>query len=392
MQKIFLHVFMMIFLNQLFAQEQQIFNAEEAGTSTSQTEKYVPLLEGQKVAVVANHASMINGVSLIDSLINMGVDIKRIFTPEHGFRGTADAGAKVNGEMDEKTGIEVTSLYGNAKKPTKEMLQDIDLILFDLQDVGVRFYTYVSTLAYVMEAAAENGVPVVVLDRPNPNGFYIDGPVLKDTNRSFVGMHPIPVVYGMTIGEYALMTNGEGWLENGVRCDLTVIPLSNYDRNAIYSLPIKPSPNLPDWKSVYLYPSLCFFEGTVVSVGRGTDFPFQIYGHPDLKGSYSFVPKSREGASSPVFEGRLCHGENLVEYAANHSSNPKRLNLEWIMDAYRQLNDKDFFTRYFRLLAGNDELQRQIEQGLSEQEIRLTWEKDLADFKKIRAKYLIYNR
>ncbi|MBO7083553.1 MAG: DUF1343 domain-containing protein, partial [Bacteroidales bacterium] len=244
------------------------------------TDCYLSMLEGKAVGVVANQTSIVGETHLVDTLLASGVNVKRIFTPEHGFRGAADAGAKVTGGKDEKTGIEIASLYGKTKKPTIEMLKDIDLMLFDLQDVGVRFYTYISTLTYVMEACAENHIPVVVLDRPNPNGFYIDGPVLKDENKSFVGMHPVPVVYGMTIGEYGKMVNGEGWLKDGIRCDLTVIPVPSYDRNAIYELPVKPSPNLPNWESVYLYPSLCFFEGTIVSVGRGTEKPFQIFGHP----------------------------------------------------------------------------------------------------------------
>ena len=270
------------------------------------------------------------------------------------------------------------------------MLQDIDVILFDLQDVGVRFYTYISTMTYVMEAAAENDLPVIVLDRPNPNGFYVDGPVLKPENQSFVGMHQVPAVYGMTIGEYAWMVNDEGWLKNGVNCDLTVITIKDYNRNAIYELPVKPSPNLPNWESVYLYPTLCFFEGTIVSVGRGTETPFQIYGHPDMRGGYTFTPKSTSGASKPLLEGQRCRGENLVEYAHFYSTNKNCLHLEWIIEAYQQLKDKGFFKDYFRLLSGDNQLQRDIENGKTADEIRASWKDELENFKAIRAKYLLY--
>ena len=357
-----------------------------------ETASYLPLLEGKNVGVVANQTSIIGEVHLVDSLISLGVNVKRIFTPEHGFRGTADAGAKVIGGKDEKTGIEIASLYGKTKKPTPEMLEDIDVMLFDLQDVGVRFYTYISTLTYVMEACAESHIPVVILDRPNPNGFYIDGPVLKDGNKSFVGMHPVPVVYGMTIGEYGLMVNGEGWLKNGIRCELTVIPVPGYDRNAIYELPVKPSPNLPNWESIYLYPSLCFFEGTIVSVGRGTDKPFQIFGHPALRGDYEFTPHSTEGASKPLFEGEKCRGLDLTEFAHGYANNPAQLHLEWLIDAYQQLHEKKhlFFKKYFNNLAGDNILLQQIENGKSAAGIRASWQSDIEAFKAVRAKYLLY--
>ena len=356
------------------------------------TDCYLSMLEGKAVGVVANQTSIVGETHLVDTLLASGVNVKRIFTPEHGFRGAADAGAKVTGGKDEKTGIEIASLYGKTKKPTIEMLKDIDLMLFDLQDVGVRFYTYISTLTYVMEACAENHIPVVVLDRPNPNGFYLDGPVLKDENKSFVGMHPVPVVYGMTIGEYGKMVNGEGWLKDGIRCDLTVIPVPSYDRNAIYELPVKPSPNLPNWESVYLYPSLCFFEGTIVSVGRGTEKPFQIFGHPELRGDYEFTPKSTEGASKPMFEGEKCRGLDLTEFAHGYANNPAQLHLEWLIDAYRQLSEKNylFFTKYFNLLSGDKILIQQIENKKSADSIRASWQSDLEAFKVIREKYLIY--
>ena len=359
-------------------------------SAAMQLEDYLPLIEGKHVGIVGNQTSIIGDTHLVDTLLSLGIDIKKIYTPEHGFRGTADAGAKVNSGKDEKTGIPIVSLYGKNKKPTPEMLQGIDVILFDLQDVGVRFYTYISTMTYVMEAAAENNIPVIVLDRPNPNGFYIDGPVLKSENRSFVGMHQVPVVYGMTIGEYARMVNGEGWLKNGVTCDLTVIPIHNYNRNAIYELPVKPSPNLPDWESVYLYPTLCFFEGTIVSVGRGTETPFQIYGHPDMRGDYTFTPKSTNGASKPLLEGQRCRGENLVEYAHGYLYNEDQLHLEWTLGAYQQLKDKGFFNNFFVKLSGDKQLQHDIESGKSAEEIRASWQGDLNVFKAIRAKYLMY--
>ena len=363
---------------------------EHSVSAAMQLEDYLPLIEGKHVGIVGNQTSIIGDTHLVDTLLSLGIDIKKIYTPEHGFRGTADAGAKVNSGKDEKTGIPIVSLYGKNKKPTPEMLQGINLILFDLQDVGVRFYTYISTMTYVMEAAAENNIPVIVLDRPNPNGFYIDGPVLKSENRSFVGMHQVPVVYGMTIGEYAKMVNGEGWLKNGVTCDLTVIPIHNYNRNAIYELPVKPSPNLPDWESVYLYPTLCFFEGTIVSVGRGTETPFQIYGHPDMRGDYTFTPKSTNGASKPLLEGQRCRGENLVEYAHGYLYNEDQLHLEWTLGAYQQLKDKGFFNNFFVKLSGDKQLQHDIENGKSDEEIHASWQGDLNVFKAIRAKYLMY--
>lgn len=359
-------------------------------SAAMQINDYLPLIQGKRVGVVGNQTSIVGETHLVDTLLSLGVDVRKIYTPEHGFRGTADAGAKVNSGKDEKTGIPIVSLYGKNKKPTSEMLQGIDIILFDLQDVGVRFYTYISTMSYVMEAAAENDLPVIVLDRPNPNGFFVDGPVLKSENASFVGMHQVPVVYGMTIGEYAKMVNGEGWLKNGVTCDLTVIPIKKYNRKAIYELPVKPSPNLPNWESVYLYPTLCFFEGSIVSVGRGTDTPFQVYGHPNMRGSYTFTPKSTNGASKPLLEGQRCRGENLVEFAHNYALNANQLQLEWIIEAYQQLKDKDFFTNYFRLLSGDKQLQRDIENGKSADEIRTSWKNDLEAFKAVRGKYLLY--
>ena len=356
------------------------------------SENYFRLLEGLRVGVVANQTSIVGDTHLVDTLVVSGINVKRIFTPEHGFRGAADAGAKVNDGKDEKTGIEIVSLYGKTKKPTPEMLRDIDVMLFDLQDVGVRFYTYISTMTYVMEACAEQDIPFIVLDRPNPNGFYIDGPVLKSENKSFVGLHPVPVVYGMTIGEYAQMVNGEGWMKDGIHCELTVISIPGYDRNAIYELPVKPSPNLPNWESVYLYPSLCFFEGTIVSVGRGTDMPFQIFGHPAMRGGFTFTPGRKAGASKPLFEGERCRGLDLTDFAHDYANNPTLLHLEWLIDAYRQLHETNdpFFTKYFDLLSGDKKLMQQIKNGKSAEDIRASWQSELDAFKSIREKYLIY--
>ena len=359
-------------------------------SAAMQIDDYLPLIEGKRVGLVDNQTSIVGETHLVDTLLSLGIDLKKIYCPEHGFRGTADAGAKINSGKDEKTGLPIISLFGKNKKPTPEMLQGIDIILFDLQDVGVRFYTYISTMSYVMEAAAENHIPVIVLDRPNPNGFYVDGPMLKSENKSFVGMHQVPVVYGMTIGEYAKMVNGESWLKGGVTCNLTVIPIKNYNRNAIYELPVKPSPNLPNWESVYLYPTLCFFEGSIVSIGRGTETPFQIYGHPNMRGSYTFTPKSTSGASKPLLEGQRCRGENLVEYAHDYAINENQLHLEWIIEAYLQLKDKGFFTNYFHLLSGDKQMQKDIENGKSADEIRASWEDELEAFKVVRAKYLMY--
>ena len=373
-----------------YGQSLRFIPKEQYVCGAQDTDNYLHLVEGKRVGVVANQTSLIGETHLVDSLVSLGINVKRIFCPEHGFRGAADAGAKIIGGKDEKTGIEIASLYGKTKKPTDEMLKDIDIMLFYLQDVGVRFYTYISTLTYVMEACAEHDIRVVVLDCPNPNGFYIDGPVLKPENKSFVGMHPVPVVYGMTIGEYGKMVNGEGWLKNGVHCELTVVSIPGYDRNAIYELPVKPSPNLPNWESVYLYPSLCFFEGTIVSVGRGTDNPFQIFGHPDMRGEYTFTPVSKSGASKPLYEGQLCRGFNLTDFAHDFAINPCELQLNWLIDAYHQLKDKGFFNNYFVKLSGDSQFQRDMENEKSAEKIRASWADDIEEFKGIRNKYLIY--
>jgi len=356
------------------------------------TGEYLPLLKGKKTGLVANNTSLINNTHLVDSLISLKVNIFKIFGPEHGFRGDQADGTEISNSKDPNTGIEVISLYGDHKKPTKADLKNIDIMVFDIQDVGVRFYTYISTLTYVMEACAENNIPLIVLDRPNPNGFYIDGPVLEPAFVSFVGMHPVPIVYGLTIGEYAMMVNGEKWLLGGVSCKLTIIKCSNYTHNSRYQLPVNPSPNLQDMKAVYLYPSLCLFERTVVSVGRGTDSPFKVFGHPMFtSGSYSFTPLPVKGVSdNPPLKGQLCYGKNLANEAESIKTNGK-LQLSWLIEAYKNLNSKtEFFTKNFDKLAGNSKLREQIISGISETEIRKSWQPDLDSFKKIRKKYLLY--
>lgn len=395
MQKFFLFLFVFIFgyINESISQQvnNNVLKAEDAIVGASRLDLYINKLEGKTVGIIANQTSIINGTHLIDTLLNKGVNVIKIFTPEHGFRGTADEGASINNSIDEKTQLPIISLYGNNKKPNETQLKDIDILIFDLQDVGTRFYTYISTMTYIMEAAAENNIPLIVLDRPNPNGFYVDGPVLEPENKSFVGLHQVPVVYGLTIGEYALMVNGEYWLSDSLQCDLTIIPLGDYDRNAIYELPVKPSPNLPNWESVYLYPSLCFFEGTIVSVGRGTEFPFQVYGHPKMTDDFVFTPRQSDGRRAPLLCDEECHGEYLMTYAHDFKRNKNQINLSWIINAYNQLKEEGkFFNNFFVKLSGTSELQQQIEQGMTEKEIRATWKEGLDNYKKIRKKYLIY--
>lgn len=370
----------------------QLVEHDEIKAGAARMESYLPLLENKKIAVVANQSSLIGDTHLVDTLLSWGMHITEIFCPEHGFRGIADAGKTIHDNIDPKTNIPIVSLYGSHKKPSPTDLDKIDMVLFDLQDVGTRFYTYISTLTYVMEACAENNIPIIVLDRPNPNGYFVDGPVLEEKHRSFVGLHPVPVVYGMTIGEYAMMVAGEQWINKASNLNLKVIQLEGWDHNTIVKLKTKPSPNLPNWQSVYLYPSLCFFEGTIMSVGRGTDFPFQVFGHPEcLIGSFTFTPKSTQGATKPKHESELCHGFSLRSHAENFANNPQQINLSWIINSYRTMENKDgFFIGYFEKLAGTDELRKQITAGLDEKEIRETWQPKINDFKKIRSKYLLY--
>ncbi len=360
-------------------------------TGASRTSVYIPLLKNKRIGIVANQTSLIGNSHLVDSLVSLNIDLRLIFTPEHGFRGKADAGAFVESEVDVRTGIEVVSLYGNHKKPSTESLSQLDLVIFDLQDAGTRFYTYISTLHLVMEACAENGIPLIVLDRPNPNAHYVDGPVLETEYRSFVGMHPVPLVYGMTIGEYAQMITGEGWLNKGVECELTVVPCEGYDHFTEYNPPVKPSPNLPDLQAIRLYPSLCLFEGTSVSIGRGTTFPFTVYGHPSLKGKdFSFTPESLPGAMNPKWKGEKCQGYDLRNYPTDLDS-MNALNLEWLISAYHELKgEEDFFHSYFEKLAGTRNLREQIIHGWSAEEIKSSWKEDLDSFRLIREKYLLY--
>jgi uncharacterized protein YbbC (DUF1343 family) len=358
----------------------------------SQIELYRDIIEGKTVAVVANQTSMCGQNHLVDNLVSIGIDIKVIFSPEHGFRNLADAGEKIENGRDPETSITLTSLYGKHLKPTADDLKGIDVVIFDIQDVGARFYTYISTLHYVLEACAENHIKCLVLDRPNPNGFFFDGNILDTAYSSFVGMHPVPVVHGMTVGEYAQMVNGEGWLKGGIRCDLSVIKCKNYDHKTYYTLPVKPSPNLPNQTAVYLYPSICFFEGTKLSLGRGTSFPFQVYGSPDLPDrGFSFTPESVPGAKNPPLLGVKCYGTDLRD-AVKMKLVPKgELNLGWIISAYNDFPQKDkFFTPYFDVLAGGPILREQIQKGMTAKQIRATWKSGLEKFAKIREKYLLY--
>jgi uncharacterized protein YbbC (DUF1343 family) len=366
-------------------------------TGADQTQLYVPYLKGKHIGMVINPTSVIgkNLTSSVDSLVKRGVDIKKLFGPEHGFRGSASDGAIVNDSVDPKTGIPVISLYGSRQnKPTPADLKGIDLMIFDMQDVGARFYTYFTTLHYVMEACAENNVELMILDRPNPNGFYVDGPILDTTYRSPVGMHPVPIVHGMTMAEYAQMINGEGWLKNHIKCRLKIIKLANYRHNMLYSLPIHPSPNLSANQAVLLYPSLCLFEGTTLSVGRGTPFPFQVVGAPSLKGIYpfSFKPVSIPGVSdNPPLKGQVCYGIDLRKYNIQKIVKSGKLNLSWIISLYQAFPDKaHFFNAYFTKLAGSEVLQQQIQSGKTEAEIRTSWEPGLSRYKLMRKKYLLY--
>lgn len=379
---------------------------------------YLPLLQNKRVGIVANLTSVIfkneqdsifevypkgevefshiqkNDIlytHLVDSLLSLKVNVKKVFSPEHGFRGTADAGEHVDNGIDTKSGLPIISLHGKNRKPTKENLEGVDIMIFDIQDVGVRFYTYISTLHYIMESCAEVNIPVIVLDRPNPNGNYIDGPTLEIENQSFLGMHPIPLVHGMTIGEYANMINGEKWLENELQCSVTIIPVKNYTHDTFYSLPIRPSPNLPNNQSIKLYPSLGLFEGTNINAGRGTEFQFQRYGAPFLDKKmlpFIYTPISNFGAKNPKHKNVVCYGEDLKDEELNGM-----ITLKWVIKAYENSTDKSLFfnTENFTKHAGTKKLQQQIESGLSEEKIKLSWQEDLKNFKKTRIKYVIYD-
>ena len=362
-------------------------------TGAEQTAKYLKLFENKRVGMVVNQSSLIGDKHLVDFLLDKKVDVKKIFAPEHGFRGSEDAGTHINSEIDEKTGVFVVSIYGKNRRPTDEQLKDIDIVLFDIQDAGARFFTYISSMHEVMEACAKNNKPFVVFDRPNPLGDYVDGPIRRDGFESFVGMHPIPIVHGLTVGELAKMINGENWLEGGAQCNLTVIKMGNYNHSMHYSLPIKPSPNLPTDLSIRIYPSLCFFEATKVSIGRGTLFPFQVIGYPDSTfGDSLFIPVDIKGMkTNPLHEGKVCYGIDL----RNENPDETRFSLKYIIDFAEKMKAKGDILitneRWFNLLAGNDVLLEQIKNGLSEKEIKESWEKELTEYKKMRKKYLLYD-
>lgn len=361
-------------------------------TAAERTELYFPMLTGKRCAITANHTSVIGPVNLADSLLHAGIALKKIFTPEHGYRGTVSDGESIDNETDTATGIPVISLYGTKKKPSPEDLKDIDLMIYDIQDVGVRCYTYISTLHYVMKACAESNIPLMVLDRPNPLGFYVDGPVLDTAFRSFVGIHPIPLVYGLTVGELALMINGEGWLAKGLHCDLSVIPCGNYTHKSRYQLPVNPSPNLQNMESVYLYPSISLLEGTIMNVGRGTPFSYQVFGHPEYPlNDFSYTPGASSSNISPKHMDRLCYGINLQHIPIDTLYRKDRIDLSWLIDAYETMNRSDFFIPFIDKLAGTDSLRKQIKAGWSEEQIRESWEPQMEKYKQMRKKYLLYS-
>jgi len=345
-------------------------------------------LKGKRVGLVVNNTALVGKTHLADTLQSLGVNLVKIFGPEHGFRGDAADGELVKDSIDHKTGVLVVSLYGKNKKPTPTQLKDVDVLVFDIQDVGARFYTYISTLHYVLEACAENGKKLIVLDRPNPNASYVDGPILQPELKSFVGMHPIPITHGMTIGEYALMINGEGWLEGGVRCELEIVKMKHWKHDDEYSLPVKPSPNLPNDQAVRLYPSICLFEGTNISLGRGTQMPFLVLGSPELKDMpFTFTPIPIKGMSlEPPLKNKLCYGMDLREVNVE-----RKVDLKYVLTFYKMYPDKEhFFTKYFDTLAGTTELKQQIKDGLTEDQIRVSWQAGLTEFKTKRSKYLLY--
>lgn len=378
------------------AQDQSRKSFSSLNIGANQTESYLPWLQDKNVGIVGNQTSVIfrsesKYIHLVDSLLKRNITVKNVFAPEHGFRGTADAGEIIKDDVDAKTGIPVISLYGDQKKPAPEHLKAIDIMVFDIQDVGARFYTYISTLHYIMEACAEQNITLVILDRPNPNGHYIDGPVLEDEFKSFVGMHPVPVVHGLTIAEYAQMINGEKWLKNGIQCDLNIVEMKNYSPSQNYELPIKPSPNLPNAKAINLYPSLCFFEGTNVNAGRGTSNQFQIFGSPFLETSvfeYEYTPQSMNGAKYPKHENKLSYGMNL-----ENQNTLDYLNLDWLLQAYHHTQDQSaFFNDFFNKLAGNSSLREQIQKGKTAQEIRESWQVELEAYRVKIQPYLMYKR
>lgn len=396
-KSLMLHLFLLIFISKACAQnpvqtEVTLVSDKEVQTGASQMDAYLPVINGKRIALVANHSSFVGKSHLVDTLLRKGVNIRKVFAPEHGFRGEADAGEHVATGKDPSTGIPLVSLYGASKKPSAAHLQDIDMVIFDIQDVGVRFYTYISTLTYVMEACADKDIPVMVLDRPNPNGHYYDGPVLDTAYRSFLGLHPVPLVHGMTVGEYATMVNEEGWLKSKKKCQLKVIKCKGWKHSYYYQVPIPPSPNLTSMNSIYLYPSLGLFEGTVVSVGRGTPTPFELVGFPGFEeGNYKFTPKPGKGSKHPLYEGKECRGFDLKGFGESYIRDAKTVYLFWLLNTYKAAKDKNvFFTKTFDQHAGSDKLRKAILAGKSEEEIRKSWKPDLEKYGKIRVKYLLY--
>ncbi len=370
-----------------------LISAGNIKTGAESVNEYLPLIKGKRVAVLTNQTGIIGKTHLVDSLVSLKINIVAILSPEHGFRGDADAGEHVASSVDEKTGIPIKSLYdGNTGKPSVDLMKQIDVMVFDLQDVGVRYYTYLTTMARMMEACAENGVKMIVLDRPNPIGFYVDGPILDMKYKSAVGWLPIPTVHGMTLGELAGMINGEKWLKDGIQCDVTVIKCQNYTHASMYELPVKPSPNLPDMRSIYLYPSTCYFEATPVSLGRGTAHAFQMYGHPNMRGySFSFTPKSIPGAKFPPQLNKECFGVDLRTEPSIEEINRAGINFEYVIDAYKNLNlDDHFFRSFFELLSGQAYIRKMIKEGKSAAEIKAMWADDVARFKVQRRPYLLY--
>jgi uncharacterized protein YbbC (DUF1343 family) len=365
---------------------------KEVKTGASRMEAYLSGIKGKRIALVANHSSLIGGTHLVDTLLSGGVKISRVFAPEHGFRGEADAGEHVASGKDSRTGIPLVSLYGTQKKPKPEHLSDVDLVIFDIQDVGVRFYTYISTMTYVMEACADAGIPFMVLDRPNPNGHYIDGPLLDTAFRSFLGLHPVPLVHGMTVGEYATMINTEGWLKSKNKCKLEVIPCTGWKHRYYYQVQVPPSPNLTSMNAIYLYPSLGLFEGTMVSIGRGTDKPFEKIGFPGFaEGNYSFTPKSGKGSKHPLYEGKTCSGFDLKGFGESYIRDSKEIYLFWLINMFKATKDKNgFFTKTFDQHIGTDQLRKDIIAGKTEKQIRDSWKQGLTNYSKIRKKYLLY--
>ena len=368
--------------------------SKEIVVAAMRTSEYLPILKGKNVALVVNQTSMIGNTHLVDSLLNLGISVKKIFSPEHGFRGDAEAGEKVKDGKDSKTGLPIVSLHGKKFKPDAVDMQDVDIVIFDIQDVGARFYTYISTLHYCMEACAENKKQLLILDRPNPNGHYVDGPVLEAKFKSFIGLAPLPVVHGLTLGEFANMANGEGFLDKKMQCNVQIIKCLNYSHDVFYSLPTPPSPNLKTMRSIYLYPSICFFEGTNVSLGRGTETPFEIIGYPkNPSGDFTFTPKPNAASTKPPLSGELCKGFSFSNAKIDDLQNAKQLNINYLIDFYKNnSNKKDYFlaNNFIDRLAGTDQLRKMILEGKSEAEIRKSWQPQLDIFKAMRKKYLLY--